>query len=198
MDNTPKMFKTSLEAAVANLIGKGKIKRDTDIVQALKMSKGTFSAYKNGTTKPSPNFIQQFENLYGIKLSDFTPDNVLENPATSATAPSDQLEKLKAENELLRHMIRLNEKMDTGLELMRQHSTDLSGVSQTLRVIEQQQIVSAAIDTQYQQYVVGRLVDTGDPVDIVEGLQRRAFEVLTNIRLGHNTPAQHNQHSTVT
>lgn len=70
-----KPFKTSVEAAVAYLIGKGIIKKDADIVEALKMSKGTFSAYKSGKIEPSKNFVQDFENFYQIKLSDFDPDN---------------------------------------------------------------------------------------------------------------------------
>jgi len=64
-------FKTAVEAAVAFLIGKGIIKKDIDVVNALRMSKGTFSAYKSGKTPPSENFIQKFENYYGIRLADF-------------------------------------------------------------------------------------------------------------------------------
>lgn len=206
MDTTTKKganpFKTSVEAAVAYLIGKGKIKRDTDVVRDLKMSKGTFSAYKNGTTKPSKNFVQQFENKYGVNLSAFEVGKTMQETeigytlATSTQA--DPYEHLKAENEMLRHMIRLNDKMDRGLELMQQHSTDLSKMNQTLHVIEQQQEVSSVIDAQFEQFVIGRLVDKGDPVDILEGLQRRAFEVLENIRQANNRVAQHNQHSTAT
>jgi transcriptional regulator with XRE-family HTH domain len=69
-----KPFKTNVEAAVAFLIGKGIIKKDADVVDSLKMSKGTFSAYKSGKTEPSKNFIQQFENYYKIKLADFSVD----------------------------------------------------------------------------------------------------------------------------
>lgn len=69
--NTHKYFKTNVEAAVAYLIGQGIIKRDAEIVQALGMSKGTFSAYKSGKTEPSRNFVQAFENKYHIKLEDF-------------------------------------------------------------------------------------------------------------------------------
>ncbi len=61
-----KPFKTNIEAAVAYLIGKGIIKRDGEIVNALKMSKGTFSAYKSGKTTPSRNFIQEFEKRFKI------------------------------------------------------------------------------------------------------------------------------------
>lgn len=68
-------FRTNLEAAVAYLIGKGIIKKDMDVVEALEMSKGTFSAYKTGKTEPSKNFIRQFENYYNLRLSDFDIDS---------------------------------------------------------------------------------------------------------------------------
>ncbi|RYE02354.1 MAG: hypothetical protein EOP50_00195 [Sphingobacteriales bacterium] len=68
-----KPFKTNVEAAVAYLIGKGVIKKDGDVVERLKMSKGTFSAYKGGKLPPSKNFVRNFENAYEIKLSDFDP-----------------------------------------------------------------------------------------------------------------------------
>lgn len=66
-------FKTAIEAAVAYLIGKGVVKRDIDIVNALKMSKGTFSAYKSGKTPPSENFVQKFESHFNIQLAEFQP-----------------------------------------------------------------------------------------------------------------------------
>lgn len=71
MQIVSKPFRTALEAAVAYLIGNGTVKKDIDIVEALDMSKGTFSAYKSGKTHPSENFIQKFENTYDIKLADF-------------------------------------------------------------------------------------------------------------------------------
>lgn len=73
MQYTAPSFNTALEAAVAYLIGKGIIKKDIDVVNVLRMSKGTFSAYKSGKIPPSENFIQKFESQYGIRLADFEP-----------------------------------------------------------------------------------------------------------------------------
>ena len=75
------MFRTPLEAAVAQLIGKGIIKKDQDIVEALSISKGTFISYKNGNARPSRNFIQKFENKYKISLADFEGEAMAGEPA---------------------------------------------------------------------------------------------------------------------
>lgn len=104
-----KPFRTNVEAAVAYLIGKGVIKKDMDIVNALKMSKGTFSAYKSGKTEPSKNFIQEFENYYGIKLSDFDINKqIINDPHTGYEVifeRDEECEKVKIEVGYLKQRI---------------------------------------------------------------------------------------------
>lgn len=94
-------FRTNLEAAIAHLVGKGKIKRDADVVERLKISKGTLSAYKSGATRASKNFVQAFEQAYHINLADFSiePDNTnTQNPEPDMN----NCEKAFLENEFLR------------------------------------------------------------------------------------------------
>lgn len=62
---------TNLQRAVAYLKSIGAIKRDNEIADKLKYSKGTVSAYISGKTQPSPEFIKKFENYFKVKVSSF-------------------------------------------------------------------------------------------------------------------------------
>lgn len=63
-------LQSALVAAVQKLKGDGIIKVNDEVASALKMSKGTFSAYLNGHQTPSKNFVLKFKNLYGIDLEE--------------------------------------------------------------------------------------------------------------------------------
>lgn len=65
------LFKTPLDAAIAHLKGKGVIRRDNDIADAIGYAKSVISGYKSGNAKISSDFKKKFENFYNIKLSDF-------------------------------------------------------------------------------------------------------------------------------
>lgn len=172
---------------------------------------GLSNSYFNNTMKRGEDITAKMLD----RIRDNAPETYFEifpnekpqpNAAKEITPPSqkhpsastNELDRLKAENELLRFTIRNSEKLDKLLEVMQPLSVEMKDANQRLRVIEQQQIVTAAIDTQYQQYLVGKLDVKADPVVTVEGLQRRAFEVLTSIRLEDNKTMQGTQHSMAT
>lgn len=96
-------FRTTLEAALADLKSKGIIKRDADILEPLGIkSKGTLSSYASGTIKLSDGFRTKFENKYHVKLDDY--EHLLKghkphtepNPATTIENMPDLIETIKA------------------------------------------------------------------------------------------------------
>lgn len=86
------------------------------------------------------------------------------------------------------------EKLDTLLLFMQQHSKELKGLNHKLNELEQQQIVSAAIQTQFQEYLVSKLDVNSDPEITVVEMQRKAFERLTRIPITDRQRKVNNSH----
>jgi transcriptional regulator with XRE-family HTH domain len=72
-----------------------------------------------------------------------------------------------------------SEKLDTLLLLMQQQLREQKAQSHKLSELEQQNIVTAAIQTQFQEYLVSVLKPDSDPEMTVVAMQRKAFEKLT-------------------
>lgn len=87
-----------------------------------------------------------------------------------------------------------SEKLDTLLLFIQQHAKELKGLNHKLNEIEQQQIVSAAIQTQFQEYLVSRLDKDSNPELTVVEMQRKAFEKLTRIRTKDTRRNTHSSH----
>ena len=64
-------MRESLKNAVQYLYGIGEIKKDKDIAERLGYNKSTVSSYITGRSEPSRDFVETFENVFKIKLSDF-------------------------------------------------------------------------------------------------------------------------------
>ena len=60
-----------LQKAVQHLYGKGIIDKDKDIADRTGYNKSTVSSYIKGNITPSPGFIESFEKVFRMKLSDF-------------------------------------------------------------------------------------------------------------------------------
>jgi transcriptional regulator with XRE-family HTH domain len=75
----------ALQNAVAYLKGKKLIKKENEISLQTGFSKGSVSSYLSGNQKPSQNFLNKFEEVYGIKLSNFeaAPPVEVDNPGVA-------------------------------------------------------------------------------------------------------------------
>jgi transcriptional regulator with XRE-family HTH domain len=87
-----------------------------------------------------------------------------------------------------------SEKLDLLLIAMQQHSQQLQSVNRKLNELEQQNIVNAAIQTQFQEYLVSRLDKDSDPEMTVVEQQRKAFEKLTRIQTADKGQNSHSLH----
>lgn len=65
------MKKNALRKAVDYLMESGRISKDGDIADDLKMNKGALSTYLSGAAKPSKPFLTKFEEYYKLHLADF-------------------------------------------------------------------------------------------------------------------------------
>ena len=59
------------QEAIKKLIYDGKIKTDKDIAGAVGLDKSTVSTYLSGKKKASRNFIEKFEEVFQLSLSDY-------------------------------------------------------------------------------------------------------------------------------
>lgn len=150
-------FKTTLEAALAELKKRGIIKSNGDIMKPLGItSRGTVSAYVTGTTKISPSFQAKFEKIYGIKLDEFenivSDTNKKQEPNGSAAPPENGqniqekyialLEKQLADKEGIER--ELQELKNQILSSRSQYDRKLKAVHAYLQIIYQRSIIHFA------------------------------------------------------
>lgn len=88
-----------------------------------------------------------------------------------------------------------SEKLDTLLLFMQQQSRELKGLNHKLSELEQQNIVSAAIQTRFQEYLVSKLDADSDPETAVIEMQRNAFDKLTRIQTAGTKQKANNSHT---
>ena len=105
-----------------------------------------------------------------------------------ATAPADKSYPILAKNS------NNSEKLDTLILFMQQQLRESKAQSQKLSELEQQNIVNAAIRTQFQEYLVSRLDKDSDPEMTVVEMQRKAFEKLTRIQTKDTPRNAHSSH----
>lgn len=97
----------SITQAVQYLYGKGIIKKDKDIADNTGYNKATVSSYISGRTRPSRDFLEKFEKVFTIKLSDFEPGGekeVIHHP-DALQLISENILLLKAEHQTNRQLI---------------------------------------------------------------------------------------------
>lgn len=96
-----------LSQAVQFLYGKGTIKKDKDIAEKTGYNKATISSYIGGRTKPSADFLEKFEKVFRLKLSDFDvggPQEIIKHP-DALQLLSENILLLKAEHQTNRQLL---------------------------------------------------------------------------------------------
>jgi len=96
-----------LERAVQYLKGKGEIRRDIEIANALGYNKATVSSYLQGKVKASQKFEREFENTFKIKLTDFASGNIQETilKPDGLQLLSEAILQIKAESQTNRQLL---------------------------------------------------------------------------------------------
>jgi hypothetical protein len=140
-------FKTSLEAAIAQLIADGRIKRSVDVARDLKLkSRGTVSSYVTGKAMISENFKTLFENTYNIRLKDF--ESKVGSGTKKTGQESDQgykdlyIAQLKEHNDFLKKRV-------ADLESVRDQ---LTAIEKTIYEVRTDMGVISALQQGYQEY----------------------------------------------
>lgn len=79
MDKTTAV--AALQNAVAYLKGQQKIKKDNEISSLTGFTRSAVSSYLSGAAMPSKNFLAKFEQVFGLRLTDFVGAVEVKNPA---------------------------------------------------------------------------------------------------------------------
>lgn len=195
-------FKTTLEAAIAHLVSKGRIKGAADVARDLDLkSRGTVSAYASGKTKISSNFQTMFENKYGIKLKDFeelvgekdnnvgeptalyfeqgsfTKSTQIKNPTPSEQDLKDVLiDTLRKQVSLLENQVNQQEYLQEKVEALKQRLVSLAD----------NQLAYEARSQAYQEIVIQTLAEIQGKKtsgkDIQKLINQKAYEKLLSLK----------------
>jgi hypothetical protein len=100
-------FNKGLQEAVKKLYELGIIKAQVDIVDRTGYGKSTVSEYVNGNKEASPDFIDEFEKVFDLKISRNTPAKNSNTLAQSARVYSidDYINKIEEHNLFLQKVI---------------------------------------------------------------------------------------------
>lgn len=189
-------FKTALEAAIAHLVSKGRIKGSSDVAKDLGLkSRGTVSNYATGKTKLSNGFQTNFENKYGVKLAEFEHlvDEGVKNEVDLVITKGNSIAVAETKNpgqndQDLRELIASQKKYIALLEKQTQmedfFKEKIDRLVVRLDALRQDQLNAGAIAQAYREYLIAAIGKTQgmdvDGKDIHEQIRRRAYEILLN------------------